>query len=150
MNVARKRARKLTNPDESFTGRLEWQLLFAGSRSERRGPVLVTDEDRVIPLFVVGDNPFVNETLEPLEGKRLGVEGTFRNRTLRVAATAIQILEDAADAAADAANVAKDETAALGTETSPHQAEQNEVTGSDDSGDDSGKNIEDAKGGSGP
>ena len=64
------------------TGRLEFTVVAAGSRSEHAGPVLITAEGHGIRLYLLGDNPFENNLLRPFEGQELTVTGTWKNGVL--------------------------------------------------------------------
>ena len=64
------------------TGRLEFTVVAAGSRSEHAGPVLITAEGQGIRLFLIGDNPFENNHLRPFDGQELTVTGTWKNGVL--------------------------------------------------------------------
>jgi hypothetical protein len=58
-------------------GRVEKKLLYAGTKSEHEGLVLVTTEGE-FKLQRKGGNPFWDETLVELEGKEIETEGTLR------------------------------------------------------------------------
>ena len=58
-------------------GRVEKKLLYAGTKSEHEGLVLVTAEGE-FKLQRKGGNPFWDETLAELEGKKIEAEGTLR------------------------------------------------------------------------
>jgi hypothetical protein len=58
-------------------GRVAKKLLYAGTKSEHEGLVLVTAE-REFKLQRKGGNPFWDETLALLEGKEIEAEGTLR------------------------------------------------------------------------
>jgi hypothetical protein len=58
-------------------GKVEKKLLYAGTKSEHEGLVLVTAEGE-FKLQRKGGNPFWDETLAELEGKEIEVEGTLR------------------------------------------------------------------------
>jgi hypothetical protein len=58
-------------------GRVERKLLYAGTKSEHEGLVLVTTEGE-FKLQRKGGNPFWDETLVELEGKEIETEGTLR------------------------------------------------------------------------
>jgi hypothetical protein len=53
------------------------KLLYAGTKSEHEGLVLVTAEGE-FKLRRKGGNPFWDETLAQLEGKEIEGEGTMR------------------------------------------------------------------------
>ena len=69
-------------PEKTVTGQLTFEPLFEGSKSERVGPVLVTTSGERVRVFVLGDNPFENQTLRPLEGQQLEVSGKVRRGVL--------------------------------------------------------------------
>ena len=58
-------------------GKVAKKLLYAGTKSEHEGLVLVTAEGE-FKLQRKGGNPFWDETLAVLEGKEIEVEGTMR------------------------------------------------------------------------
>ena len=58
-------------------GRVVKKLLYAGTKSEHEGLVLVTAEGE-FKLLRKGGNPFWDETLAELEGKEIDAEGTLR------------------------------------------------------------------------
>jgi len=60
-----------------FRGTVAKRLLSAGSKSEHEGLVLVTDAGD-LKLRREGGNPFWDETLAPLEGKKIECEGLLR------------------------------------------------------------------------
>lgn len=65
----------------TFRGTVAKRLLSAGSKSEHEGLVLVTDAGE-LPLRRQGGNPFWDETLAPLEGKRIECEGLLRGNQI--------------------------------------------------------------------
>jgi hypothetical protein len=62
-------------------GRVEKKLLYAGTKSEHEGLVLVTD-DGAFKLQQKGGNPFWDEGLAELEGKEIEAEGILRETRL--------------------------------------------------------------------
>ncbi len=58
-------------------GKVVKRLLYAGTKSEHEGLVLVTAEGE-FKLLRKGGNPFWDETLAELEGKEVEAEGTLR------------------------------------------------------------------------
>jgi hypothetical protein len=58
-------------------GRVIKKELYAGTKSEHEGLVLVTAEGEY-KLRRQGGNPFWDETLAPLEGKEIECEGLLR------------------------------------------------------------------------
>jgi len=58
-------------------GKVAKKLLYAGTKSEHEGLVLVTAEGE-FKLLRKGGNPFWDETLAELEGKEIEAEGTLR------------------------------------------------------------------------
>jgi len=58
-------------------GRVTKKLLYAGTKSEHEGLVLVS-ADGEFKLQRKGGNPFRDETLAELEGKEIEAEGTLR------------------------------------------------------------------------
>ncbi len=60
------------------------ELVEAGSKSEHHRPVVVDDQGETHLVHVSGDNPFDEETLAALVGRRVRAEGTTRGRRLRV------------------------------------------------------------------
>jgi hypothetical protein len=58
-------------------GKVAKKLLYAGTKSEHEGLVLVTAEGE-FKLQRKGGNPFWDETLAELDGKEIEVEGTAR------------------------------------------------------------------------
>jgi hypothetical protein len=58
-------------------GKVAKKLLYAGTKSEHEGLVLVTAEGE-FKLQRKGGNPFWDETLAGLEGKEIEVEGAMR------------------------------------------------------------------------
>lgn len=61
-----------------LTGRIERQRLYAGSKSDHQGMVLVTAEGHRHVLRLRGGNPFREPALEALEGCTLSLEGLLR------------------------------------------------------------------------
>ena len=87
----------MTEEHASFEGTIERRKVLAGTRSEREAPVLVTTGDdgaeRVVRVHIVGDESFVDAALDAYVGKRVRVgPGEWRNRVLRVEASAIELL----------------------------------------------------------
>lgn len=66
----------------SLTGRVERQLLHAGTKSEHRGLVLVTDDGRRLRLRRRGGNPFQDEVLARLEGQAVTLTGQLQDDVL--------------------------------------------------------------------
>ncbi|NTV32887.1 MAG: hypothetical protein HGA74_01080 [Deltaproteobacteria bacterium] len=60
-----------------ISGRVVKKRLYAGTKSEHEGLVLVTAEGE-FKLLRKGGNPFWDETLAELEGKEIEAEGTLR------------------------------------------------------------------------
>ena len=58
-------------------GRVEKKLLYAGTKSEHEGLVLITAEGE-FKLQRKRGNPFWDKTLAELEGKEIEAEGTLR------------------------------------------------------------------------
>jgi len=58
-------------------GKVAKKLLYAGTKSEHEGLVLVTAEGE-FKLLRKGGNPFWDEILAELEGKEIEAEGTLR------------------------------------------------------------------------
>jgi hypothetical protein len=58
-------------------GKVAKKLLYAGTKSEHEGLVLVTAEGE-FKLQRKGGNPFWDDTLAELEGKEIETEGTLR------------------------------------------------------------------------
>jgi hypothetical protein len=58
-------------------GRIEKRLLYAGTKSEHEGLVLVTAEGE-FKLQRKGGNPFRDDALAKLEGKEIEAEGALR------------------------------------------------------------------------
>jgi hypothetical protein len=58
-------------------GRVKKKLLYAGTKSEHEGLVLVS-ADGEFKLQRKGGNPFWDKTLAELEGKEIKAEGTLR------------------------------------------------------------------------
>jgi hypothetical protein len=58
-------------------GRVKKRVLYAGSKSEHEGLVLVTAEGE-FKLQRKGGNPFWDETLAELEGKEIEAEGVLK------------------------------------------------------------------------
>jgi hypothetical protein len=58
-------------------GKVVKKLLYAGTKSEHEGLVLVTAEGE-FKLQRKGGNPFWDETLAELEGKEIEAEGIMR------------------------------------------------------------------------
>jgi hypothetical protein len=58
-------------------GRVVKKRLFAGSKSEHEGLILVTPEGE-FKLQRKGGNPFWDETLSELEGREIEAEGTLK------------------------------------------------------------------------
>ena len=60
-----------------ISGRVIKKLLYAGTKSEHEGLVLITAEGD-FKLQRKGGNPFWDETLADLEGKQIEAEGILR------------------------------------------------------------------------
>jgi hypothetical protein len=58
-------------------GRVRKKILYAGTKSEHEGLVLVTATGEY-KLQRKGGNPFWDKALAPLEGKEIEAEGTLR------------------------------------------------------------------------
>ena len=58
-------------------GRVAKKLLYAGTKSEHEGLVLVTAEGE-FKLQRKGGNPFQDDILDELEGKEIQAEGTLK------------------------------------------------------------------------
>lgn len=63
----------MSRPLQTWSGVIERRLLAAGSKSERQGLVLRTDDGQALPVRRLGGNDFRDETLEALLGQRLSV-----------------------------------------------------------------------------
>jgi len=61
----------------NLRGRVAKKLLYAGSKSEHEGLVLVTAAGE-FKLQRKGGNPFWDETVAALEGKEIEAEGNLR------------------------------------------------------------------------
>ena len=61
----------------NLRGRVTKRVLFAGTKSEHEGLVLVTAEGE-FKLQRKGGNPFWDEKLAALQGKEIEAEGTMR------------------------------------------------------------------------
>ena len=61
----------------NLRGRVTKKLLYAGTKSEHEGLVLVT-ADGEFKLQRKGGNPFWDDVLAKLEGKEIEAEGTLR------------------------------------------------------------------------
>ncbi len=68
-------------------------IVEAGSKSEHRRPVVVDDQGGTHLIHVVGDNPFDEETLTALVGRRVRAEGTSHGTRLRVERDHLVMLE---------------------------------------------------------
>lgn len=55
-----------------------------GTKGETYSAFISMKDNSKIRIYVVGDNPFENETLKSLEGKIVGATGIVKNKTLRV------------------------------------------------------------------
>lgn len=64
-----------------YRGKVQRRRLSPGSKSEHEGLVLVTEEGEYT-LRRQGGNPFWDETLAPLEGKRIECDGLLRGSQL--------------------------------------------------------------------
>ena len=62
-----------------------------GSKQAHSAPVLVLDDGRWARLFIEGDNPFENTALAALLGRRVAIEGQWREMVLRVPPTGIAV-----------------------------------------------------------
>lgn len=83
-------------PCRTLEGHLEERLLDLGTRSERRGVVLVDDAGTATPVHVKGDNPYEPETLRALVGQRVRMKGTMRRNTLRAEPADVVVVQVAA------------------------------------------------------
>lgn len=63
-----------------LTGQVTRKLFAAGSKSEREAVILVTDRGEYV-LRRKGGNPFYDEALEELVGKRIRCEGELTGYT---------------------------------------------------------------------
>ena len=70
--------------DGSTEGYLCFELTNVGSKSESLQPIVESENGERTAIYVIGDNPFQNEHLRPLEGQTLQVRGKWRNGVLRV------------------------------------------------------------------
>jgi hypothetical protein len=68
----------------TIIGPVEFRDRFTGSLSAGRRPGIASEDMGFVWLYVVGDNPLVNETLLGLEGQTVACRGTIRGSTLRV------------------------------------------------------------------
>lgn len=59
-----------------LSGRVEKEIVAAGSKSEREAVVIKTDDGRTYPLRRVGGNSFSDSVLEGLVGKRIECSGS--------------------------------------------------------------------------
>ncbi len=73
-----------TGDAETVTGRVEEATVQAGSKSEHVAPVVFESPDAAVRVYVIGDNPFDDESLRELLGVRVRLTGTWRNGVVRV------------------------------------------------------------------
>lgn len=69
----------------TVTGVLKFKKSYIDSKSEMNSPFVsdsLTGKD--IKVYVVGDNPYENETLKTLDGQLVSLNGIIKNNTLRV------------------------------------------------------------------
>ena len=71
-------------------GRVVKKLLYAGTKSEHEGLVLVTAEGE-FKLQRKGGNPFWDEILAELEGKEIEAEGTLRETRFTMSHWSVRI-----------------------------------------------------------
>ena len=69
-------------------GKVAKKLLYAGTKSEHEGLVLVTAEGE-FKLLRKGGNPFWDDTLAELEGKEIEAEGTLRETRFAISRWAV-------------------------------------------------------------
>lgn len=65
-------------------GTIIFRQIDITSKSNRARPFLCRNKDRIIPLFVKGDNPFENKTLQKYDGKQVEITGGFRNNVFEI------------------------------------------------------------------
>jgi hypothetical protein len=75
-----------------LTGTIELVINLEGSKSEHVGPVLKSDDGNTYRLFVIGDNPFQNSSLEQFIGKRVNLSGVWRNGVVRVVLEDVEVI----------------------------------------------------------
>jgi len=61
---------------EIFNGEVARDVINRGTKSEHEGIVLKTAAGQVFRLYVEGDNPFEYQSVKPLVGLDVSVEGT--------------------------------------------------------------------------
>jgi len=86
--------------EKPLRGTIAFRTLSAGSKSERKGAVVVTHDGDEVPFHIIGDHLFEpsfsyqsaihKETRTLRDGDHVSMCGNFRNKTFRVEPTAIQ------------------------------------------------------------
>lgn len=89
MATAARGRRGDTGTPETLEGVIFFGTVAVGSHQAHAGPHLRLSDGAFARVYVVGDNPFENATLRPLEGRRVSLSGAWRNGVLRVEAGGI-------------------------------------------------------------
>lgn len=84
----------LDNKKKYMIGTLSFKKIYTDSKSEKIQPFIVSDKQEY-PIFIIGDNPFENQTLKSLfkDGEAIEVSGIIRNKTLRIQPSDIRKIE---------------------------------------------------------
>ena len=69
--------------EAEYVGQIRFDSSFEGSKSQKKAPILLA-EDRVIRVFLIGDNPFENKGLLRLEGKSIRAKGIWKRGVFRI------------------------------------------------------------------
>ena len=76
----------------TLTGTITKGEVLTGSKSEHVGPILRSDDGTEYRLFLIGDNPFQNESTDSLIGQRVTLSGVWRNGVVRVAPADLSVV----------------------------------------------------------
>ena len=76
----------------ALTGTIMKGVVLTGSKSEHVGPILRADDGIEYRLFLVGDNPFQNASMNAVMGQRVTLSGVWRNGVVRVAPADLSVV----------------------------------------------------------
>lgn len=77
--------------ESTIRGRLTREKVDEGSKSERSAPVLEEADGQRTRVYVIGDNPYENRSLNEIEGQEVTARGRWRNGVLRVAGEDLEV-----------------------------------------------------------
>jgi hypothetical protein len=73
------RQERVMSAAQSVRGTIITRRFAVGSKSEKDGYILATDDGKDLWIELRGDNPFEQPTLRKLVGRRCQADGTFYN-----------------------------------------------------------------------